>query len=113
MSKEFNPNTQDVPDVKYYSFGAAVQQAPPLLSPFRRSWSIVRDMEGDNDGLVSVSSSRWGDYRGTLMGVSHLDLINWSNRLRWTLREWMGMKKTFNAVALYLDIADMLAKEGL
>jgi triacylglycerol lipase len=29
------------------------------------------------------------------------------------VREWMGMKKTFNAVALYLDIADMLAKEGL
>ncbi|KAK0386457.1 hypothetical protein NLU13_6293 [Sarocladium strictum] len=113
MADEFNPSTPDLPSVKYYSFGAAVEQAPPLLSPFRRSWSVIREKEGENDGLVSVRSSQWGEYRGTLMGVSHLDLINWSNRIRWMVREWMGMKKTFNAVALYLDIADMLAKEGL
>ncbi|KAL2205267.1 alpha/beta-hydrolase, partial [Sarocladium strictum] len=113
MKDEFNPSTPDVPGVKYYSFGAAVEQAPPALSPFRYSWSVVGEKEGENDGLVSVRSSRWGEYRGTLMGVSHLDLINWSNRMRWMVREWMGMKKTFNAVALYLDIADMLAKEGL
>lgn len=29
------------------------------------------------------------------------------------MREWMGMRRTFNAVAFYLDVADMLAKEGL
>jgi triacylglycerol lipase len=113
MKEEFNSSTPDLPSVKYYSFGAAVEQPPPALSPFRRSWSVVREKEGENDGLVSVGSSRWGEYKGTLMGVSHLDLINWSNRMRWMVREWMGMKKTFNAVALYLDIADMLAKEGL
>jgi triacylglycerol lipase len=29
-----------------------------------------------------VESSRWGKYQGTLDNVSHLDLINWTNRLR-------------------------------
>jgi hypothetical protein len=35
----------------------------------------------------SVSSSQWGEYMGTIEGVSHLDLINWTNRLKWWLRE--------------------------
>lgn len=113
MVDEFNPSTPDDPAVRYFSYGARVDGPLPLLSPFRLPRSIVGAAEGPNDGLVSVGSSRWGEYKGTLVGVSHLDLINWSNRLRWTVRGWMGMKKRFNAVAFYLDIADMLAKEGL
>ncbi|KFA62815.1 hypothetical protein S40285_03805 [Stachybotrys chlorohalonatus IBT 40285] len=113
LTEEFNSATKDVPGVQYYSYGASLTQPPPLLSPFRQSHRIISQAEGPNDSLVSVDSSRWGTYKGTLIGVSHLDLINWSNRMRWTLRELMGMKKTFNAVAFYLDIADMLAKEGL
>lgn len=108
----FNPETPDDASVRYFSYGAAMPR-PPLLSPFRQSHAIITEVEGANDGLVSVESSRWGKYKGTLMNVSHLDLINWSNRMRYTVREWMGYKRTFNAVALYLDIADMLAKEGL
>ncbi|KAI4274993.1 MAG: hypothetical protein L6R38_005987 [Xanthoria sp. 2 TBL-2021] len=69
--------------------------------------------EGANDGLVSVESSKWGDYKGTLVNVNHLDLINWTNRLRWLIWEMTGNKRNFNAIAFYLDIGDMLAKEGL
>jgi len=112
IADEFNPSTPDDPSVRYFSFGAAVDE-PSLLSPFRLPHRVVEEAEGANDGLVSVESSRWGDYRGTLLGVSHLDLINWSNRVRWTVREWMGWERKFNAVALYLDIMDMLAKEKL
>lgn len=63
--------------------------------------------------------------------MSHLDLINWTNRLKWVAGELMGNPRKFNAIAFYLDIAgmvvhgdlmsnanilgiaDMLAKEGL
>lgn len=55
------------------------------------------------------------------MGVSHLDLINWTNRIKWWLWELTGSKRkydlkhsrcirsmltieSFNAIALYLDI---------
>jgi triacylglycerol lipase len=113
MCGRFNPTVQDVESVRYFSYGAALTSPPPLLSPFRLPYRIISSEEGPNDGLVSVESSRWGEYKGTLVGVSHLDLINWSNRLRWTVRGWMGMEKPFNAVAFYLDIANMLAKEGL
>lgn len=90
MDEEFNPRTPDDPDVQYFSYGAALKKKPPLLSPFRASYNVVFKEEGPNDGLVSVKSANWGQYKGTLEDVSHLDLINWTNRLRWTLRKWMG-----------------------
>ncbi|CAG7917340.1 unnamed protein product [Penicillium olsonii] len=114
MNETFNPSTPDVADVQYFSYGAAVQ--PSIWSAFRLSHRILEQVEGPNDGLVSVSSSRWGGesgYKGTLMGVSHLDLINWTNRLKWIAGEVTGNKRKFNAIAFYLDIADMLAKENL
>ncbi|KXG51871.1 uncharacterized protein PGRI_092640 [Penicillium griseofulvum] len=114
MTETFNPNTPDVEDVRYFSYGAAVD--PSIWSAFRLSHRVLAEIEGPNDGLVSVSSSRWGGdagYKGTLMGVSHLDLINWTNRLKWLVGEVTGNRRKFNAIAFYLDIADMLAKEGL
>lgn len=110
MEEEFNPRTPDRDGVAYFSYGATA--TPPLWSAFRQSHRIVEEMEGPNDGLVSVTSSRWGTYKGTLEGVSHLDLINWTNRLRWLVWEMIGNKRNFNAIAFYLDIADMLAREG-
>ncbi|EME82756.1 uncharacterized protein MYCFIDRAFT_188044 [Pseudocercospora fijiensis CIRAD86] len=111
MANNYNPRTPDVEGVKYYSYGAAFQ--PHLTSVFRKSHSIIEPIEGANDGLVSVESSQWGTYKGTLNHVSHLDLINWTNRLRWYFWELTGKKRNFNAIAFYLSIADMLAKEGL
>lgn len=112
MTQEFNPQTPDDPSVRYFSYGAVIDE-PPLLSPFRLSHKVIDEAEGPNDGLVSVDSSRWGRYEGTLVGVSHLDLINWTNKVRWTVREWMGIKRNFNAIAFYLAITDMLSREGL
>lgn len=112
MSEEFNPIVSDVEGVRYFSYGASMEP-PSLMNPFRWSFDLLREEEGPNDGLVSVESSRWGTYEGTLMDVSHLDLINWSNNIAWTVKGWMGMERRFNAIAFYLGIADMLAKEGL
>lgn len=112
MTDTFNPKTPDVDGVRYYSYGASLE--PSSWSVFAASHNIIKRIEGGvNDGLVSVPSSQWGDYKGTLIGVSHLDLINWTNRLKWWVWELTGSKRNFNAIAFYLDIADMLAKEGL
>lgn len=91
MAQSFNPRTPDVPEIRYYSYGAAFQ--PHLTSVFRASHHIIAALEGSNDGLVSVVSARWGDYRGTLNHVSHLDLINWTNRLRWYFWTMTGKRK--------------------
>ncbi|CAP61725.1 uncharacterized protein PODANS_4_2940 [Podospora anserina S mat+] len=113
MAEHFNPATPDDPNVQYFSYGAMVNGKPPLLSMFRISHKLIEEREGPNDGLVSVESSQWGTYKGTLTGVNHLDLINWTNRIRSNLQKLMGHPPSFNAVAFYLGIGDMLAKEGL
>jgi triacylglycerol lipase len=96
MTEKFNPRTPDVDGVRYYSYGAAF--SPQLTSVFRGSHAIIDRAEGPNDGIVSVASSKWGTYKGTLNNVSHLDLINWTNKLRWW---WMwqltGRKRTYAA----------------
>lgn len=87
MAEDFNPRTPDAAGVRYFSYGARI--APPTpLSPFWLPQRVIQRVEGPNDGLVSVASARWGEYRGTLVGVHHLDLINWTNRLRWMARRW-------------------------
>ncbi|RSM03679.1 hypothetical protein CEP52_007241 [Fusarium oligoseptatum] len=68
MADEFNPSTPDCPDVHYFSYGAAVER-PALLSPFRHPHAVMTKAEGPNDGLVSVESSHWGTYKGTLLGI--------------------------------------------
>ncbi|PCG94557.1 Immunoglobulin E-set [Penicillium occitanis (nom. inval.)] len=107
LKDEFNPNVPDIEDVRYFSYGAMFQPGPfNIFRPFHR---VLEEAEGPNDGLVSVASSKWGGdagYKGTLVGVSHLDLINWSNRIQWMVEELTGNKRKFNAIAFYLDIAD-------
>ena len=110
MVHDFNPKTPDDPSVRYFSYGATV--SPRFWSAFRQPHKIVERMEGANDGLVSVESSKWGTYKGTLVDVSHLDLINWS-AIRVFMGKIRGGQRKFSAIAFYLDIADMLAKEGL
>lgn len=118
--KNIPASSPDGCSVRYYSYGAFVN--PRIWSVFRRPHKIVERIEGPNDGLVSVASSQWGEYKGTLVGVNHLDLINWTNRIRWLVWELTGNKRTyeapnqsrrpvrlivysFNAIAFYLDIA--------
>ena len=77
---EFNRQNPDVPGVYYQSF-ACVMSHP--LSDINLSTAnfVVGRIEGENDGLVSVDSARWGE-RFTVLrpnglrGISHLDAID-------------------------------------
>lgn len=111
MKEDFNPRVPDMEDVRfvfrnfaskadradcgrYFSYGATFD--PGFWSVFRHPHYILEKEEGYNDGLVSVASSMWGGeqgYKGTLSGVSHLDLINWTNRLKWMVSELSGNKR--------------------
>jgi triacylglycerol lipase len=91
MQEEFNPKTPDADGTRYFSYGATFD--PGLLSPFRHSHGIVQKNEGPNDGLVSTQSAQWGTYKGTLINVSHLDLINWTNRLRFWAWKLIGVER--------------------
>jgi triacylglycerol lipase len=96
MRENFNPKTPDREGIAYYSYGATVD--PRFWSMFRQSHRIIQKLEGENDGLVSVKSAKWGTYKGTLKDVSHLDMINWTNRLRWFMWELTGNKRKYNLI---------------
>ncbi|GEQ67556.1 hypothetical protein JCM33374_g1221 [Metschnikowia sp. JCM 33374] len=116
--KEFNETVKNDPKVTYFSYGA--QMNPNGLRLFRATyeilkWEIIKNGSEhvENDGMVSVESSKWGNYVGTLDDVDHLDLINWTNRMKATIDQAMFQKPpSFNPIALYLDIADTLSKNG-
>jgi triacylglycerol lipase len=93
MQENFNQKTPDREGISYYSYGATVD--PRFWSMFRQSHRIIQKLEGENDGLVSVKSAKWGTYKGTLKDVSHLDMINWTNRLRWFMWELTGNKRKY------------------
>lgn len=121
--KEFNEEVPDKEDVAYFSYGARF--TPRWFNAFRTPWNIMRhriDRDNnrnkeykslDNDGLVSVESAKWGKYLGTLDQVDHLDLINWTNRLRTFIDLYLfNHKPTFNALAFYSHIVNSLSKRG-
>ncbi|KAI1292762.1 hypothetical protein EDD11_008579 [Mortierella claussenii] len=100
----FNPNTPDDPRVSYFSYGASVPQIP-LWAPLGFPWEIIKAKEGENDGLVSTQSAKWGQYVETVE-ADHWDLNN-----RWRLKIGYN-QKPFDAVDLYMSLATRLHKDG-
>ena len=84
--EEFNPQTPDHPEVRYFSYAGAKPRARTFI-PLRFPHKIIAEEEGENDGLVSVSSARWGEFLGT-EEADHLDQINWGPEYdaRWLYR---------------------------
>jgi triacylglycerol lipase len=64
----FNEATPNVEGVSYFSYGA--RSWPGVFDKFRLPWSILKEREGDNDGLVSVESSKWGEVSPLLHLIS-------------------------------------------
>ncbi|KAH3680132.1 hypothetical protein WICMUC_000533 [Wickerhamomyces mucosus] len=113
--EKFNKLILDDSKVQYFSYGGCFH--PLWFNVFYSSWKIIKEKGGENDGMVSVESSKWGTYLGTLMNVDHLDLINWTNALQRAVVSItpgeMENISNIDTIALYLDIADNLAKRGL
>ena len=122
MQEEFNDKTPDVEGIKCVGAVASVESRLTrlqilLLRCKLRTLVVVRlrpltfyhqaarrrserwtrevslNMLGNCSHLTfcSVASSQWGEYKG--IGVSHLDLINWTNRLKWFFWELTGSKR--------------------
>ncbi|CAK5279994.1 unnamed protein product [Mycena citricolor] len=107
--RKFNEETPDVPGVRYFSYGATYD--PGFIDTWKWPHSVILEQEGENDGLVSVNSAKWGTYLGTITGVSHLNLVGWINQAQYKWAEVMGRPITFKPATFYLGIADLLAGE--
>jgi triacylglycerol lipase len=103
ICRAFNETVPDAEGVRYFSYGAAV--SPPRITPLlRRGWNILTPLEGDNDGLVSVRSARWGEYLGTL-SVDHFAQTPDGLFVR--------PGENFDALGFYSRLVEDLARRGL
>ena len=64
-------------------------------------------MEGENDGLVSISSAKWGTFKGVIKneyhrGISHGDIIDLKRQ------DYKG----FDVVEFYVQLVSELKKMG-
>ena len=97
----FNACTPDAPGVYYQSFGLALGSLrhDPVMALTRR---LLLAWDGENDGLVSPRSARWGHWRGTLEGVSHQDITDCRQK----------DLSHFHTTTFYLLLARQLAAMG-
>jgi triacylglycerol lipase len=76
-----------------------------LKGPFR----IIEEREGENDGLVSVTSAKWRDdyFKGTLDETDHLNELGWWDIAQ--LAEGETPEKLLNRIhRFYAEVADDL-----
>ena len=79
--KEINETVKDAPEVFYQSVSAKLNRALGGRMPLNLSYPLVKHFDGQNDGLVSVESSKWGKVKPLLTvegkrGISHGDMID-------------------------------------
>jgi hypothetical protein len=85
MQGEFNPQNPDDPRVQYISYTGRTCDALDFLDPKNDcqdlvdpligwSWTSSSIARGPNDGLVTVDSAKWGDYRGEMI-ADHIDEV--------------------------------------
>ena len=108
FAQRFNEENPDVPGVYYQSF-AGVMKTP--LSDIHLSTAniIVKMIEGDNDGLVSVDSAKWGESFTLLTGranrgVSHYDEIDFR-------RSPLSSKRSGDGISDICDVYKSIVKD--
>lgn len=76
----FNEKVPDSPNVYYQSSMSKMQSAKSAGFPLNLGYLLNKKYEGENDGLVSVSSAIYGNYLGLVSagrrGISHGDMID-------------------------------------
>ncbi len=80
----FNEKVRDAPGVCYRSVMSMMHNHRSAAFPLNVSYLLAKHYEGDNDGLVSVSSAAWGENLGLLSagkkGISHGDMIDLTHK---------------------------------
>lgn len=100
--RAFNDLTPDDPEVAYFSY-AGNRAWYRISLPLQATYHMLRRREGPNDGLVAVSSARWGRYLGEL-DADHMCQIGW--------RLFRPKEGGFDHLAFFSDHCRLLAGMG-
>lgn len=105
-SKIFNEEVKDMPQVYYQSYMSVVNG---IFSDYVVSipYTIAKLTDGENDGLVSIESAKWGEFKGVFRnkykrGISHGDIIDLRRE------DYKG----FDVIEKYVEIVSELKDMG-
>ena len=77
---EFNKNVPDAEGVLYQSVTSKMKNMFSAGFPLNLGYVFAKTFDGENDGLVAVSSAKWGNFLGTITsekrGISHGDVVD-------------------------------------
>lgn len=78
---DLNKEMTDCQGVIYQSVGSKMRSRLSASFPLNIGYSMIKPLDGDNDGLVATNSMVWGNYLATLtapgkQGISHGDMID-------------------------------------
>lgn len=102
----FNRENPDDPRVYYQSYMSVMTNASSHLL-LTIPYLMIRALEGENDGLVSVESSKWGEFQGVFRshrrrGISHGDIIDLKRE------DYKG----FDPMECFVEIVSRLKEKG-
>lgn len=93
----FNRAVPNRSDVRYYAYASA--RPSKHMSPILRYWGKkMAASDGENDGMVPVTSARWGEFAGVLQ-ADHFELTGWSLAMPNAQRA-----RPFNHLQFYRDL---------
>jgi triacylglycerol lipase len=104
--REFNDKYPPKQNILYQSYATRMKN-PFSDILFLLPYTVVKIAEGDNDGLVTVTSARYGKFKGVFegdrrRGVSHADAVDLRRK----------DNRSFNIIEFYINIADELRRNG-
>ena len=107
-AESFNKENPDVPGIFYQSF-AGIMRTPLSDINLSTANAVIKMIEGENDGLVSVESAKWGESFTLLTGrtnrgVSHYDEIDFR-------RSPLSSKRSGDGIADICDVYKAIVKD--
>jgi triacylglycerol lipase len=110
MINTFNPNTPNMSGIYYQSWAAKIKMMAVDARNwyFIATWPLLLAHEGANDGLVSITSAKWGSFRGTedaswySAGCDHLNIVGMPP----------GLTVGFDEEQFYIDLVNELKGWG-
>ena len=107
-----NPTPDDI-YCQSYAFKCTGAFSDPV---FCLTYPFIRIFDGDNDGMVSVKSASWENFKGVHTspsgrGISHADVVDWT-RMKFTSKKPSSDDEVSDIVVFYVNVIKELKAMG-